>query len=147
MVYVSAWLKHYYPAEFTAALINSQPMGFYAPAQLIQDARRHNVEVRPVDVNFSDWDCTIEAGAVRLGLRMIVGLHGASADAVAAARAAGHFASISDFQQRTRLGQGQMTILADADAFGGLDRTRREALWNAMTAERNPRRQLLFRRP
>src|SRR5205814_9815852 len=61
LVYVSAWLKRYHPAAFTAALLNSQPMGFYAPAQLVADAKRHGVEVRPVDVNFSDWDCTLES--------------------------------------------------------------------------------------
>ena len=67
LVYVSAWLKHYYPAEFAAAIINSQPMGFYAPAQLIRDARSHKIEVRPVDINYSDWDCAMEATAVRSG--------------------------------------------------------------------------------
>src|SRR5690606_29438810 len=61
LVYVSAWLKHYYPAAFAAALVNSQPMGFYAPAQLVRDAREHGIEVRPVDINHSDWDCTLEA--------------------------------------------------------------------------------------
>ena len=120
LVYVSAWLKHYYPAEFTAAIINSQPMGFYAPAQLIQNARQHQVEVRPVDVNFSEWDCTIEENAIRLGFRMIVGLHGASADAIVAARASGPFASMHDFLRRTHLPQAQVTILADADAFDSL---------------------------
>src|SRR5919108_3547142 len=69
LVYVSAWLKYYYPAAFAAALINSQPMGFYAPAQLVQDARRHDVPVLPVDVNASEWDCTLEQGRLRLGLR------------------------------------------------------------------------------
>src|SRR5690606_21544257 len=87
LVYVSSWLKHYYPAAFAAALINSQPMGFYAPAQLVRDAREHGVEVRPVDVNHSDWDCTLEPAAesgaggpaasslaLRLGFRLLRGL-------------------------------------------------------------------------
>jgi error-prone DNA polymerase len=144
LVYVSAWLKHYYPAEFCAAIVNSQPMGFYAPAQLIQNARQHGVEIRPADVNFSQWDCTIENGAVRLGLRLIVGLHEATAATVAAVRAAGPFTTMQEFERRTRLGQGQVSILADADAFGSLKQTRRAALWNAMSAESRPRQQTLF---
>src|SRR5439155_6971146 len=74
LVYASAWLKCYHPAAFCCALLNSQPMGFYAPAQIIRDAQEHAVEVRAVDVNHSDWDCTLEPNAVRLGLRMIRGL-------------------------------------------------------------------------
>jgi error-prone DNA polymerase len=74
LVYVSSWLKRHHPAAFCAALLNSQPMGFYAPSQLVQDARRHGVEVRPPDVNASEWDCTLEQGALRLGLRMVSGL-------------------------------------------------------------------------
>jgi error-prone DNA polymerase len=144
LVYVSAWLKHYYPAEFCAAIVNSQPMGFYAPAQLIHNARQHGVEIRPADVNFSQWDCTIEEGAVRLGLRMIVGLHEATAVTIAAARADGPFTTMQDFERRTRLGQGQVSILADADAFGSLRQNRRAALWNAMAVESRSRQQLLF---
>lgn len=144
LVYVSAWLKHYYPAEFTAAIINSQPMGFYAPAQLVQDARQHHVEVRPVDVNHSDWDCIIEENAIRLGFRMIVGLHEAWAAAIIVARTSGPFVSMHEFQQRTHLGQGQTAILADADAFGSLGKTRRVALWNALTVETQPKQQSLF---
>ncbi len=90
LVYVSAWLKCHHPAAFTAALLNSQPMGFYAPAQLISDARRHGVEVRPADVNCSDWDCTLEGDrsgpAVRLGLRMISGLSRKAADTIVQCR-------------------------------------------------------------
>src|SRR5882762_7901688 len=74
LVYVSSWLKCHHPAAFCAALLNSQPMGFYAPAQLVQDARRHGVEVQPPDVNASEWDCTLEGHALRLGLRMVSGL-------------------------------------------------------------------------
>src|ERR687884_257256 len=74
LVYVSSWLKCHHPAAFCAALLNSQPMGFYAPSQLVQDARRHGVELRPPDVNVSHWDCTLEGSALRLGLRMVSGL-------------------------------------------------------------------------
>ena len=150
LVYVSAWLKCYYPAAFTAALLNSQPMGFYAPAQLVRDARRHGVEVLPVDVQFSDWDCTLEdadapaptdtppesagtAGpALRLGLRMIGGLSSGHAEAIVAARAAGGFCSLNDFARRTGLGQGAIVRLTKADAFGSLGLDRRGALWEAL---------------
>src|SRR5438270_12235111 len=98
LVYVSAWLKRYYPASFAAALLNSQPMGFYAPAQLVQDARRHGVPVRPIDVNHSDYDCTLEPAdggpALRLGFRLIGGLRSTLADAIVAARADGPFRSV-----------------------------------------------------
>ncbi|HEY3076882.1 MAG TPA: error-prone DNA polymerase, partial [Burkholderiales bacterium] len=86
LVYVSSWLKHHHPAAFCAALLNSQPMGFYAPAQLVQDARRHGVEVRPPDVNASDWDCTLEDAALRLGLRMVSGLSEAEGKRLAGGR-------------------------------------------------------------
>ncbi|MGB6045032.1 MAG: error-prone DNA polymerase, partial [Pirellulales bacterium] len=91
LVYVSAWLKHHHQAAFTAALLNSQPMGFYAPAQLVRDASQHGVEVRPADVNFSNWDCTLEGQgarpALRLGLRMISGLPRTAADTIVECRA------------------------------------------------------------
>jgi error-prone DNA polymerase len=144
LVYVSAWLKCYYPAQFVAAIINSQPMGFYAPAQLIRDARRHEVEVRAVDVHFSEWDCTIEENAIRLGFRMIVGLHEASAETIVAARDSGPFESMNDFMRRTRLPQAQTAVLADADAFGSLRLNRRVALWNTMMMEPRLRQQSLF---
>ncbi len=151
LVYVSAWLKRYHPAAFAAALINSQPMGFYAPAQLIRDARQHGVEVRPVDVNFSSWECTLEeSGAssceakppsghsrlsVRLGLLLVSGLPRAAAEAVEEARARGAFSSIHDFARRTRLGRAVIVRLAQADAFGSLGRGRRPALWDALAQE------------
>src|SRR5690606_25027758 len=95
LVYVSAWLKCHYPAAFACALLNSQPMGFYAPAQLVRDAREHGVEVRPVDVNHSSWDCTLEATddgamALRLGLRQVKGFGEAPAGELVAARDAGN---------------------------------------------------------
>ena len=87
LVYVSSWLKWKYPAAFACALLNSQPMGFYAPAQIVRDAREHGVEVREVDVNHSDWDCTLEDGALRLGLRQVDGLQREAADAAGCAAA------------------------------------------------------------
>lgn len=144
LVYVSAWLKHYYPAQFAAAVINSQPMGFYAPAQLIQDARKHQVEIRPIDVNRSDWDCTIEEGTIRLGLRLISGIQQASAETITAARGTEPFTTMQDFVQRTQLPQAQVLQLAEADALSSLNPTRREALWNALAVERRPRQRSLF---
>lgn len=144
LVYVSAWLKRHYPAHFCAAVINSQPMGFYAPAQLIQDARNHDVAVLPVDVNYSDWDCTIENGALRLGMRMIGGLQQASAIAISTARRAGEFRTLSDFARRTALSQPQILQLADADALRSLNGIRREALWGALGVEPRLRQKTLF---
>ncbi len=103
LVYVSAWLKRHYPAAFTAALLNSQPMGFYAPAQLITDARRHGIEVRPVDVNHSDWDCTLESFALRLGFRLVKGLAQSAAEQIVKARGEEAFRSFEDFTRRTGL--------------------------------------------
>ena len=144
LVYVSAWLKHYYPGEFAAAIINSQPMGFYAPAQLVRDARGHGIEVLPLDVQYSHWDCTLESVAVRLGFRLIAGLHRSSAEAILIARAAGAFLSMHDFLQRTQLPRSQAMLLADAGALGSLNQTRRESLWNALTTDSRPRQRSLF---
>jgi error-prone DNA polymerase len=147
-VYVSAWLKHYYPAAFAAALVNSQPMGFYAPDQLIQCARRHGVAVRPVDVNHSDYDCTLEPAAdgraLRLGFRLVRGVHQTAADAIVAARTKGPFKSMSEFTRRTRLGPGMVEILAEADAFGSLTLERRAALWEALAQVRPTAEPSLF---
>ncbi len=151
LVYVSAWLKHYYPAAFCASIINSQPMGFYAPAQLVADARQHGVEVLPVDVNHSDWDCTIEtdtpvagAGPLRLGFRMISGIRADTGEAILAARHHGPFSSVSDFTRRTGLGQAVLAQLSKADTFGSLDQDRRAALWQALGQEKKPKHQPLF---
>ncbi|MAT14095.1 MAG: error-prone DNA polymerase [Planctomyces sp.] len=144
LVYVSAWLKHYYPAEFTAAVINSQPMGFYAPAQLVRDAREHDVHVLPIDVNHSDWDSTIEAGAIRLGFRLIRGLHLAAIETIMEERLSGPFRSMDDFLRRTRLTQAQVEHLADADAFASLQQSRRGAVWSALSVPGKLRQGLLF---
>jgi error-prone DNA polymerase len=144
LVYVAAWLKHYYPGEFAAAILNSQPMGFYAPAQLVRDARQHGIEVLPIDVNHSEWDCTIEAGALRLGLRLIGGLQQSSADRIVQARAAGPFATMHEFVRRTELSRSQILVLADAGAMGSLSDSRRESLWDALAAEPKLKQRSLF---
>ena len=136
LVYTSAWLKRYRPAEFLAALLNSQPMGFYAPAQLVQDARRHGVEVRPVDVTTSQWDCTLEqAGkgrAVRLGLRLVKGIGEAAARRIVAARP---FASVAELAEKAALSRGEVTALAAAGALASLTGHRRLAHWKAAGVE------------
>ncbi|MCC7275115.1 MAG: error-prone DNA polymerase [Alphaproteobacteria bacterium] len=132
LVYVSAWVKCHYPAAFAAALINSQPMGFYAPAQLVRDARDHAVEIRPVDVNASGWDCTLEPGtggpALRLGLRRVKGLAEAAGRTIVARRGAG-YADPQALWRRTGLPAAVLERLADADAFGSIGLGRRPALW------------------
>jgi error-prone DNA polymerase len=147
LVYVSAYLKHYYPAAFAAALINSQPMGFYAPAQLIRDARQHGVEVRPADVNCSQWDCTLEGERIlRLGLRLIRGLSEKDAAAIVRARVSGPFETIDQFTRRSGLLQGVVSRLAEADAFGSLGRDRRRSLWDALSQPRRRHSQPLLDR-
>ncbi len=143
LVYVSAWLKHYYPAAFTAALVNSQPMGFYAPSQLISDARRHGVDVHPLDVNASEWDCILEetrqngktAWAIRLGWRMLKGISQPIAEAIANCRRANRFTSYDDFTQRTQFSPSVLALLSDADAFRSLGESRRTAFWKSLPAQ------------
>lgn len=132
LVYVSAWLKCYYPAAFCAALINSQPMGFYSSAQLIRDARQHGVRVLPVDVNASDWDCALEQGEIRLGFRLLKGIPQAAVERIVAMRP---FKSFDDFASHTRIAQTIITRLADADAFSSLALDRRAALWQALSQD------------
>ena len=134
LVYVSAWLKCHEPAAFLCALINSQPMGFYAPAQLVQDARRHGVEVRPVDVLVSDRDCTLEtthtdAPAARLGLRLVAELSGAGAERLVAARSDRPFSSVDDLARRARLNRSDLGALARAGALRRLTGHRHRAGW------------------
>jgi len=140
LVYVSAWLKCHEPAAFTAALLNSQPMGFYAPAQLVQDAGRHRVEVCPVDVCTSAWDCALERTdkeqpAVRLGLRMVKGLSQAAAERLVEARATAPFTDVHDLSRRARLHRRDIEALADADALAPLAGHRHHARWAVLGVE------------
>ncbi len=134
LAYVSAWLKCRYPAVFTCALLNSQPMGFYAPAQLVRDAQDHGVDVRPIDVNASHWDCSIEDGssgtlALRLGFSRIDGFRKPWGQAITEARLSGRFASLDDMARRAAVPPAGLHKLADADALGSLGHNRRDALW------------------
>ncbi len=136
LAYVSSWLKCHHPAVFTCALLNAQPMGFYAPAQLVRDAQEHGVEVHPADVNVSGWNNDVEAIAdnglaLRLGFRQIDGFREQWGEAIEAARANGCFASIEDLARRASLAPAALRKLADADAFGSLGKGRRDALWEA----------------
>lgn len=131
LVYVSSWLKCHRPAAFLAALLNSQPMGFYAPSQLVQDARRHGVEVRPADVLASAWDCTLEGAAVRLGLRMVGGLAQEAAQRIAGARP---FGSVEELARRAALDRKALRALAQAGALACIAGHRRQAHWMAAGA-------------
>jgi error-prone DNA polymerase len=128
IAYASSWLKCHHPDVFCAALLNAQPMGFYAPAQIVRDAANHGVEIRPVCVNASVWDCTLEEGAVRLGLRMVKGLHADHGDAMVTARAA-PYESIPDLHRRSGVPVAALERLAEADAFQALRLPRRQAVW------------------
>jgi error-prone DNA polymerase len=142
LVYVSAWIKCFYPEVFACALLNSQPMGFYAPAQIVRDAREHGVEVRPADINHSLWDCTLEPHqndslprrgregirALRLGLRQIKGLAEADAGRLVAARGSG-YRDAHDLWRRSGLGRAALERLAASDALRSLDLDRRRGLW------------------
>jgi error-prone DNA polymerase len=137
IAYATAWLRCHYPAEFTCALLNAQPMGFYLPATIVEDAKRHHVIIRPIDVTTSQWDCTLEpcpesAGgfAVRMGLRYIKGLAERDGQKLCAARIAAPFSSLNDFVRRTDLDEGALGALAEAGAFDGLAIDRRTALWD-----------------
>jgi error-prone DNA polymerase len=164
LVYVSAWLKRHEPAAFAAALLNSQPMGFYAPAQIVQDARRHGVEVRGVDVLASDWDCTLERSkrsmgsdtidssrhlraceeigaigpAVRLGLRMVKGLSRAAARRLVEARGAGPFRDVDDLGRRAQIERRDLEALAAAGALVGLSGDRHRARWAVLGVAEPP---------
>jgi error-prone DNA polymerase len=141
LVYDSSWLKHHEPAAFTCALLNSQPMGFYAPAQLVRDARAHGVEVRPVDIQQSDYDSTLErcedgTPALRLGMRMVKSLSEAGARRVAAARAVQQFESVQDLTCRADLDRGDLEALAAAGALAPLSGNRHLAYWEVAGSER-----------
>ncbi len=134
LVYVSSWMKCHYPAAFACALLNSQPMGFYAPAQIVRDAKEHGVEVRGVDVDFSDWDCTLEpcggGFALRLGMRQVDGMRVEAAHRVVAARDE-PFKDVADLKARAKLDRGAVRRLAAADAMRNMGIDRRQALWQA----------------
>lgn len=134
LAYASSWLKCHYPAAFAAAILNSQPMGFYAPSRLVIDAQNHGVEVRPIDINYSDWDNTLEPApgrhgyALRLGLRQIRGFREDDALRLVDARHSG-YSAIRDIWRRAQLTPPALERLARADAFGSLGLDRRSALW------------------
>jgi error-prone DNA polymerase len=144
LVYVSAWLKHYEPAAFTCALLNSQPMGFYSPSQLTQDLRKHGGIILPADVIISDYECTLESmdpspqPALRLGLCLVKGLAKAAAERLVAARRQRSFASVDDLARRACLNAHDMHALAAAGALAGLSGHRRDALWDVSGVERSP---------
>jgi error-prone DNA polymerase len=134
IAYASSWMKHYHPEIFCAALLNAQPMGFYGVAQLVRDAREHGVEVRPVCVNASRWDCTLEEGEgdylpLRLGLRMVKGLSNDHGGLIATAAMDAPFTSVEDVLARSGIPPAALEKLADADAFRCLGVDRRQALW------------------
>jgi error-prone DNA polymerase len=146
-VYSSAWLKCYHPAAFTAALINAQPMGFYAPAQLVRDAGQHGVAVRPVDINASRWDCCLEpaeppqndaprpAPAIRLGMRLVRGLSADKVRGILAARQDGPIRSVRRLARRPDVSRETLVRLAAADAFRSLGLDRRQALWQILALD------------
>ena len=147
LVYVSAWLKCHEPAVFCCGLLNSQPMGFYSPSQLIQDVRRHRIEVRPIDVMHSDWDHTLEADfplpqsdtsqqpAIRLGLRLVKGLSNQGAERLLQARRQQAFQSLADLKYRGRLNQKDLDALAHANALAELSGHRHQARWQVQGIE------------
>ncbi len=135
IAYASSWMKRHHPDVFCCAILNAQPMGFYAPAQLVRDARAHGVEIRPVDVNYSRWDCTLEPTrnrhrfAVRLGLRMVRGLANADGGMIPIARGETPYSSIEELWRRAEIPVSALERLAEADALGSLGVSRRDALW------------------
>ncbi|MEM9581437.1 MAG: OB-fold nucleic acid binding domain-containing protein, partial [Pseudomonadota bacterium] len=142
LVYVSSWMKCHYPAVFAAALLNAQPMGFYAPAQIVRDAREHGVEVRGVDVNFSDWDCTLEPSgdgfALRLGMRQVDGLREEAAKRIVKLRDE-PYAEVAELKERAALDRGAVRRLAAADAMRSMGADRRAALWQAQALKDAPK--------
>lgn len=143
LVYASCWIKCHHPAEFLAAMLNSQPLGFYSPSQLVQDAKRHGVEVKAADVMHSDLDCTLEnlphRPAVRLGLRMLSGLRWESAQRIVAARSENLFDNAEDLARRAGLELHEMKLLASADTLRSLSGHRRNAVWDASALRATPR--------
>ena len=155
LVYASCWIKCHHPAEFLAAMINSQPLGFYTPRQLVADAQRHGVTVLPVDVSHSDWDCTLHdlhgaasgatpgatpgsPPAVRLGLRLVNGLGPIAARRLVQARARGPWRDVADLGHRAGLGSHELSLLAAADALSSLSGHRRQQMWDAVARHTPP---------
>jgi DNA-directed DNA polymerase III PolC len=141
IAYATAWLRRHHLDAFTCALLNAQPMGFYSPSTIVEDAKRHGLEVRPVDVQHSAWDCTLETAAgpllaLRMGLRWVKGLGEAAAQALLAARAQREFTSLDDFVRRAGLDEGRRKVLAQSGALEGLEASRRGALWAMLEAGR-----------
>jgi error-prone DNA polymerase len=134
IAYASSWMKCHHPDVFLAAILNAQPMGFYAPTQLVRDAREHGVEVRPVDVNLSQWDCTLEPGngkglAVRLGFNRVRGLAEKDALRIIARRADRHYSSIEELWRRASVPVAALHGIAKADGYGSLRLSRRQSAW------------------
>ncbi|MHC5021694.1 MAG: helix-hairpin-helix domain-containing protein, partial [Planctomycetota bacterium] len=150
IAYATAWLRCHYPAEFLCSLLNAQPMGFYSAATLIHDAKRRGVEIRPVDVTISDWDCTLEplgdspldGFALRIGLRYVRSLRSDEGERIMEVRARRPFNSIEDFADRTHLAQDSCQTLAEAGAFDAIGPTRRKALWSARGVARTEKPEL-----
>ncbi|WP_062644052.1 error-prone DNA polymerase, partial [Caballeronia arationis] len=140
LVYASSWLKCHEPAAFLAAMLNSQPMGFYSPSQLVQDAKRHGVQVSPVDVTISGWDSVLERregqtqAVVRLGLSLLRGMRDGAAERIEAARAVRPFLNVGDLARRAQLDRHDLQVLASANALASLAGNRREALWQSVAA-------------
>ncbi|HEY2604473.1 error-prone DNA polymerase [Paraburkholderia sp. RL18-103-BIB-C] len=140
LVYASSWLKCHEPEAFLAAMLNSQPMGFYSPSQLVQDAQRHGVKVLPVDVTVSNWDSVLvtlpdaKRPAVRLGMSLLRGMKDGAAERIENARAVRPFSSVKDLARRSQLDRKDLHVLADANALASLAGNRREALWQSVAA-------------
>ncbi len=138
IAYATCWMRKHYLAEFTCSLLNAQPMGFYSPATIVGDAQRHGLEIRPIDVTTSDWDCTLEQTddsfgfAVRMGLRWTKGIQLADGQRIVLARQGGAFDSVEDFVRRARIASRAHTQLAEAGALAELRGDRREALWQVL---------------
>jgi len=149
IAYATAWLKCHYPAEFACSLLNAQPMGFYLPATIVEDTKRHRVVVRSIDIQTSEWDCTLEpcgesigSFAVRMGLRYVKGLGESEWQRIERARHSANFASLDDFVRRAGLDEGSLSALAEAGAFDSLGIDRRTALWDARRLVRTQKESL-----
>ena len=139
VAYATSWLKCHYPAVYLCAMLNAQPMGFYSAATLIEDGKRHGVPIRPVDIQVSEWDCTIEMGekaAVRMGLRYVKGLRVEDGARIIAAREDGPYRSAEDAARRARVDTATLARLAESDALQGFGE-RRDALWDALAVDKD----------